>query len=252
MISGCLIVLVTAIGFRSFRTALVVLIPLFVGMTWGFAFIPSTVTSLNLITAFLIIILTGMGIDYAIHLVKRVEQEMFEKPFPEALAAAYRNTGPSVLVSGFTTAFALSILSVSSFRGFSEFGIISAIVLACILASMCVCMPPMLVVAHRFGFIRARDHRSEKAVVLSRRRTIFSLVLMGICLVIGASGLRFDASFRNLEFDRSMIAGLHETDAAKDARESRKVHSKVYSSTFSPGAIFLADDTENLDRLLKF
>jgi len=251
LISGCLIILVTAIGFRSLRTALVVLIPLFVGMTWGFAFIPGTLKSLNLITAFLIIILTGMGIDYAIHLVKRVEQEMFEKPFPEALASAYRNTGPSVLVSGFTTAFALSILSVSSFRGFSEFGIISAMVLACILASMLVCMPPMLVIANRFGFIRARDHRSEKAVVLSRRWTIVSLGLMALCLVIAAAGLRFDASFRNLEFDRSAIAGLHETDSARDARESRKMHNKVYSSTFSPGAIFVADDTQNLDRLLE-
>ncbi|MDR2733710.1 MAG: MMPL family transporter [Spirochaetota bacterium] len=251
LISGCLILLVTALGFRSIRTALVVLIPLIVGMAWGFAFIPSTIRSLNLITAFLIIILTGMGIDYAIHLVKRVEQEMFEKPFAEALASAYRNTGPSVLVSGFTTAFALSILSVSSFRGFSEFGIISAMVLACILASMVVCMPPMLVVAHRFGFIRARDHRSEKAIVLSRRWTLMALGLMGICLIIGASGLQFDASFRNLEFDRSAIAGLHETDAARNARDSRMAHNKVYSSTFSPGAIFLADDTENLDRLLE-
>jgi len=242
LISVGLIILVTMIGFRSVRTAFVVLVPLAVGMIWGFAFVPVTVKSLNLITAFLTLILTGMGIDYAIHLVKRVEQDMFEKPFAEALVSAYRNTGPSVLVSGFTTAFALAILSVSSFRGFSEFGVICAMVIASILASMLFCMPAVIVVAHRFGFLHARDHRSEKAVILSRRGTIAALILMGVCLIFAATGLKFDASFRNLEFDRSKIAGLQEARAAQG---------KVYTSSFSPGAIFVADDVENLDRLLE-
>ncbi|MDR2733709.1 MAG: MMPL family transporter [Spirochaetota bacterium] len=241
IVSGCLILLVTVIGFRSLRTALVVLIPLVVGMIWGFAFIPITVKSLNLITSFLIVILTGMGIDYAIHLVKRVEQEMCEMPFAEALVAAYRNTGPSVLVSGFTTAFALAILMISGFRGFSEFGIISVIVIISILASMLVCMPPMLVVAARFGFLRAKDHRNDKAFVLSRRAAIIALVLMVFFVVLAGAGMKFDAGFSTLQFDKSADPGLAEARAARG---------KIYSGGVSPGAVFMADDVLSLDKAL--
>jgi predicted RND superfamily exporter protein len=242
LISLGLIFLVTAIGFRSVRTTIVVLIPLAIGMVWGFAFIPITVESLNLITSFLMLILTGMGIDYSIHMVKRVEQEFFDKPFEEAFLESFRNTGPSVLVSGFTTAFSLAILILSSFRGFSEFGIISGMVITCILASMVFCMPAVIVVAYRFGFIRGKDHRREQPVLLSHLGTIVSFVVVGICRILIATGLKFDASFRNLEFDRSQIEGLE---------EAREAQHKIYTSGFSPGAIFAAADLENLDRLLE-
>ena len=241
MISAVLIFIVTVIGFRSFRAAFTVILPLSLGVLWGFAFIPTTVQSLNLITSFLAIILSAMGIDYAIHLVKRVEQELLDKPFAEAFMNAYRSTGPAVFVSGITTAFALFILAISNCLGFSEFGIISAMVIISILASVFIAMPAILVLAHRFGFLRGRDHRTNKAIILSRRGTITALVLLGICLLLAATSLRFDASFRNLEFEDSTIEG---------AQEGRAVQRKVYSSTFTPGAIFVANDLENLDNLL--
>jgi hypothetical protein len=242
LISGVLILIVTAIGFRSIRTAFVVIAPLAVGMVWGFGFIPSTVGDLNLITSFLMILLAAMGIDYTMHLVKRVQQELVDKPFAEALEATYRSTGPSVFISGLTTAFALSMLAFSSFRGFSDFGVISVIVILTILISTIVCMPAVMVVAHRFGFLPGHDRRNRKIGVFSRRGTIIALSLVGVCVLLAGTGLKFDASFRNLEFDRSKIEGLQEARAAQR---------KVYSSSFSPGAIFMADDLENLDRLLE-
>ena len=242
IISGGLILIVTIFGFRSLRTALLVLIPLLAGMIWGFGLIPVTVKSLNLITSFLMLILTGMGIDYAIHLVKRVEQELVDKPLSAALVDAYRNTGPSVLVSGFTTALALFILAISDFRGFSEFGIIAAMVITSILLAMVTLMPAAIVLGHRWGFVRARDHRNEYAPLFSRKGTIVALGVVGLGLLVTALGLRFDASFRNLEFDKSKVEG------AKEARDSQ---GKVYSSSFSPGAIYVAKDKANLDRLLE-
>ncbi|HPN83077.1 MAG TPA: MMPL family transporter, partial [Spirochaetota bacterium] len=242
IISGGLILLVTIIGFRSIRTAILVLVPLLAGMVWGFGLIPVTVKSLNLITSFLMLILTGMGIDYAIHLVKRVEQELVDKPLSAALVDAYRNTGPSVLVSGFTTALALFILAVSDFRGFSEFGIIAAMVIGSILISMVTFMPAAIVLGYRMGFVRPKDHNKEYAPLFSRKATIVSLGLVGLGLILTAGGLKFDASFRNLEFDRSKVEG---------AKEARNSQGKVYSSSFSPGAIYVAKDKANLDRLLE-
>ena len=242
LISGILILIVTAIGFRSLRTAFVVIVPLGVGMVWGFGLIPITVHDLNLITSFLMILLAAMGIDYNMHLVKRVQQELVENPFEEALLATYRSTGPSVFVSGITTAFALSMLALSSFRGFSDFGIISAIVILCILAAALLCMPAVMVVAHRHGFLPAHDRRNKRVGVFSRRGTIIALGLMCVCIFLAATGLKFDASFRNLEFDRSKIEGLQKARAAQN---------KVYTSSFSPGAIFMAEDLDNLDRLLE-
>jgi len=78
--------------------------------------------------------------------------------------------------------------------------------------------------------------------VLSRRATIIALGLMVFCVVLAAAGMKFDASFSNLQFDKKANANMDE------AREA--LRGKVYSGGISPGAVFMADDVLNLDHLL--
>lgn len=242
IVSGILMVLSTIIGFRAIRETVVVFAPLVVGMIWGTAFVALVFGDLNIMTAFLGMILSGIGIDYATHLVYRIEQDLLEgKPFNEALLSTFSHSGPAVLVSGFATALSLGILSISDCKGFSEFGIISATVLGLMLLVTGLAMPAMLVIAHRFKFIMAKDHSHSKAPLLSRRMTIVSLAIVGVCLLLTLTSLKFDASFRNLQFDRSKVAGL---EAARSQQD------KVYTSSMSPGAIFIARDQKSLDRLL--
>jgi hypothetical protein len=239
-VAAVLILLLLFVSFRSLAAMTVVLYPLAVGLLWAFALVPATVGDFNLITAFLLVIMFGMGVDYSIHLVKRFQREAGKLPLEEALIETYLSTGSSVLISGLTTALSLSILAASDFRGFSEFGIIGALSITMILVAMFAVLPAALVLGHRFRMIRKA---SEKHVMILMYRKPATLALGGLMVaaaIIVYAGLSFDYNFRNLQFEKSSVPGL---------REARAMQKKVYSGSLSPGAVYLAEDVEALDRM---
>jgi len=234
--------LTSAIGsvFNSFTTILIVFLPLGIGLLWGFSFLPSTVGSLNIITAFLVIILFGMGIDYSIHLVKRFQTELCNNSLEDSLLETFQSTGSSVFISGLTTALSLSVLSFSGFKGFSEFGLITAVATLTVLLSMYLVLPALLTLGYRFKLVRATSSIRKKIPFPNKKVTLLFFVLFAIGLIIAIKGMGFDYSFRNLQFNKSKVKGL---------REVNKKQSKVYSSTFSPGAVYIADDLKSLTKL---
>lgn len=80
LIASGAIVLILVLVFRSVRLLPVLLYPLGLGLVWAFSLVPPILGDLNTITSFLLMILFGMGIDYAIHLVKRFQVELVSKP----------------------------------------------------------------------------------------------------------------------------------------------------------------------------
>jgi hypothetical protein len=239
-VAAVLIVLLLLLSFRSVPVVAVVLYPLCVGLLWAFALVPATVGDLNLITAFLLVIMFGMGVDYSIHLLKRFQAEIGGRELEEALRETYRSTGSSVVVSALTTALALSILAVSDFRGFSEFGIVGALSIVMMLLAMFVSLPAALVAGHRAGLIR---HSAGTGLPgLLPRRWLTALIGAGtaaaaLSLVLN---LAFDYNFRNLQFDKGKIEGL------KEIKDRQRL---VYSASISPGAIYLAQDLATVDEL---
>ena len=241
LISIIMIVLLMLLAFRSVPAVVIVLVPLVIGLVWGFAFVPGTVGSLNIITAFLMLILFGMGIDYSIHLVKRFRTEICKRDPEDALRVTFTETGGSVIVSALTTAFALSLLAFSDFKGFSEFGLITAISIITVLIAMFVLLPSLLVLAHRYKIIKPLDSDLKRAWLPGKKATFAFTLLFVAGLVFTIFVLKFDFSFRNLQFDRSKVAGYSKV---------RKTQGKIYSGTGSPGALFVADDIKALDRMI--
>jgi predicted RND superfamily exporter protein len=241
-VAAALIVILLLVSFRSVPVVAVVLYPLCVGLLWAFSLVPATVGDLNLITAFLLVIMFGMGVDYSIHLLKRFQVEISRLGLEEALRETYLSTGSSVVVSALTTALALSILAVSDFRGFSEFGIVGALSIVMMLLSMFISLPAALVAGHRAGLIR---HSTGRGFPVLLPRTWLTLLLAGCTVVAAVSlvrNLAFDYNFRNLQFDKGKIAGL---------KEVKKRQRLVYSASISPGAIYLADDLDAVERLTR-
>lgn len=239
-VAAVLILLLLFLSFRSLAAMGIVLFPLAVGLLWAFALVPVTVGGFNLITAFLLVIMFGMGVDYSIHLVKRFQREAGTLPLEEALPETYRSTGSSVLISGVTTALSLSILAASDFRGFSEFGIIGALSIAMILVAMFAVLPAALVLGHRFRLTGKATGKHVMVLMYRKPATLAMGGLVAAAAVIVYGGLSFDYNFRNLQFEKSSVPGL---------REARAMQKKVYSGSLSPGAIYLAEDVEALDRM---
>jgi uncharacterized protein len=240
IVAGVLIIILLLIGFRSVSPLLAVVFPLIIGLLWGFAIVPFVIGPLNLITSFLILIMFGMGIDYSIHLVKRFMNEIQEKSIEDALLETYKSTGGAVLISGLTTALALSILSISGFRGFSEFGMISAISIISILLAMFLVLPPQLVVMRRFRLLNKSKKKSKKAFILNPKYSIAIAAAFVAIAVYSIFGLGFDYNLSNIDFDKNEQG---------DYQQVKEKHKQVYSMSMSPAAIYLSKGIESLDEL---
>lgn len=238
LVASTLILLTLLLSFRSLSLALLPLYPLLVGLGWGFGLVPWTVGELNTITAFLLLVVFGMGIDYSIHLLKRYRLELLHRPPAEALRTAYATTGVAVAASGLTTALALAVLALSDFRGFSEFGIVGGLSLLAVLAAMYLVFPATLVLATRAGMVRAGVDRLGGGLVPGRVLTGLLLVATVLAGVVAAGALSFDYDFSNLQATND----LPEAMAVKERQR------QVYTTTRSPGATYVADDLAALDR----
>jgi predicted RND superfamily exporter protein len=234
------ILLTLAISFRSVRVLPVLLYPIAAGLIWAFAFVPDLVGDLNTITSFLLMVLFGMGVDYSIHLVKRFRHELLSKSPELALAETFTSTGRSVATSGLTTSFGLFILTVSDFRGFSDFGWIGGTAILVVTACMLLVMPATLSAGYRLGLVTPTAPRFPSA-----RLAIppgWSAALLSSLVILSAYAaaflLEFDYDFANFS------ANLVELD------EIREKQNEVYPIFFGPSAIYVARDLEALDEML--
>lgn len=140
MVLGLLVVF-----FRRLRAVGVVLIPLLSGIAWAAGFAAIAFGEMNIITSFIVAILIGLGIDFAIHLYAAYNNSRSDGlDVPEGLARAVEEVGPAMLTAALTTVAALLTLLFAHFRAFQEFGLIAAAgVVLCLLAAFLV-LPPLV------------------------------------------------------------------------------------------------------------
>lgn len=156
---GLLIVLLLTLYFRHILAVPLLVIPLGMSMAWTFAFTKLTIGDLNVITAFLFVILLGLGIDFGIHLFARYRTERLSgRPVEEAIAVTLGTTGVACRTAMVTTAAAFASLLITDFRGFSQFGYIAAVGVILAFGLMCTVLPALLSVCERLGILKFK-HR---------------------------------------------------------------------------------------------
>jgi predicted RND superfamily exporter protein len=122
-----LVALSLGLYYRRVWTVPLVTVPAMVGAVLAFALAQLAFGYLNSSTAFLGSIIVGNGINYAIMLVARYEEERSaQQPIREALINAITGVWKGTLVSSFVASASYASLVVTSFRGFSQFGIMGA------------------------------------------------------------------------------------------------------------------------------
>lgn len=159
---GLLIMVLLTVYFRHILAVPLLLAPLFMSMAWTFAFTKLTIGDLNVITAFLFVILLGLGIDFGIHLFARYRVERLGgREVEEAIAVTLATTGRACRTAMVTTAAAFSSLVITDFRGFSQFGYIAAVGVVLAYATMTVVLPALLVLSERFGVLKFRARAGD-------------------------------------------------------------------------------------------
>ena len=191
----CLIVVAVSIWayFRRFRSIFLVGVPAAIGAAVAFALAQRAFGYLTSATAFLGPIIYGNGINYAIVLMSRYEEERSRGNNAErAMTNAINGTWRATAVAALSASVAYTSLMVTSFRGFYQFGVMAAVgAVICWLATYSV-LPAMLLMWDRGKTGHARNRAPLHFTFLGRfvgQRRGALLVVFGLMLAASAYGL---------------------------------------------------------------
>ena len=194
-------VLVVALLTLRPLSPLLVGLSLIAGISWTFAVARVLFGHLNIITGFLVAVLIGLGIDFGIHLLVRYRQEAAATP--DDLEGATRRfvggTLPPALTGALTTAGTFFSIHFAEFRAFSEFGLIACIGVLFTLASSFLCLPPLLIVLHRFKLIRPQAPPSTAVPGMKRipLRVAATVAILFVSLAVYGAVFVLDIPYRN-------------------------------------------------------
>ena len=152
-ISFCLMVLLLWFFVRKVVNLVLINVPLFVAMSWTAGATYLIFERLTLLTAFILALILGLGIEYTVHLYSRWAEENRKGLNPvDAMGEAVYHTARSLLAGAATNIFAMLSLQVGHFKGFKEFGVVVSIGITCALVTTWLVIPPLF-----FLFVRVSE-----------------------------------------------------------------------------------------------
>ncbi len=137
LLSNLVMAIILLFYFRSVRAVISIFIPVVLGLGVASLLTWAVIGHINLITGFLVGIISGVGSDYGIHMLWRLRLEQREPsgPDPDPLWRTLQTSGWANFVTIISTVLCFGFMCGSSFKVFSEFGFISAVGLSAILFS---------------------------------------------------------------------------------------------------------------------
>jgi predicted RND superfamily exporter protein len=168
---------------------------------------------LNIMTAMFGVILVGLGIDYAVHIISLYsERRTIDKDAPTAMEEALVRSGGGIITGALTTAAAFFTLSISVTRGIKEMGIVLGMGIICAMIVTVVGLPAFLSAMEKFSSRFRKKPFQPKHIEftalenfgksVSRRPLMYLLigfVLTGFFFYQYKYRLRFDYNMLNIE-----------------------------------------------------
>ena len=157
-ITALFLVLVYHVLFREWTLGLVNLVPIVLTVTLVLATMRAFDMKFNALTATLLAVTIGMGVDYSVHLVHRfIEEYKHSTSVYDGLYPTMRGTGGALTGSMLTTVAGVGILGIAITPILQTFGILTALsIIYAYLTSMFV-LPAALIVWDRIGSTTGRD-----------------------------------------------------------------------------------------------
>ncbi len=207
-LAGVFIVLL-AFFRRRFAAVVLVITGLLLGVLFTLGFAAAAIGQLNMITGILAGILMGVGIDFGIHLVVRLSEELDSgRPLPDSLRETVRHSGVASLVSGVGTSAAFFSLLFSEFAGFSQFGLLAGMGVLIIGTTLYLWVPVWLLLIDRrwpgaarrlIGGVLPSGSDSGKARRFPRAALVLVVaVVAALALTSRAPEVRFEYNTRAL------------------------------------------------------
>ena len=130
---------------RSFRYAIVTIVPIGIVIVWLYGLMYIFGFHLNIVTAIIAAISIGIGIDYSVHMTERFRQEL-DSTGDKILALKHsaRGTGVSLMVSALSTVAGFAIMGFAPMPLFASFGILTAVMIILAFFASVFVLPPLL------------------------------------------------------------------------------------------------------------
>ncbi|WP_448581706.1 MMPL family transporter [Thermaurantiacus sp.] len=172
-----------AFAFRRTSLALVALAVVIVALALAAAFASLAFPALNLVSMAFAVLLTGLGADYAIHLILRMEEPDGDWPTTSA------DLGPALLLCALTTSLGFLAFIATPFAGMAQLGIIGAFGVVAAFLAAATLVPAGLAIAGR----RPRPGRLAPALPNALTRLAFPAFLVALLIAaIAAPRARFE------------------------------------------------------------
>lgn len=187
---------------RHVGAIFLVLSGLILGVIYTFGFARATVGELNMITSILAGILMGQGIDFGIHFIYRIREELGnEQSLEDAIRTSVVQAGTASFVSALALGAAFFALLFSEFRGFSQFGFLAGfgvIIIGTVIYAWAPCL--LLVIGRKWpelpkkmvGEIKLGDQKELKERRIPKPGLILTVAAV---IVVALSALAPKVSF---------------------------------------------------------
>lgn len=249
VLSFALVVLLYALAFSGeIRRPAMSFLALIIGLGWTVGFTTLAIGHLNFITVSYLAMLTGMGIDFGIHITFRyVEERVHGKRSELALVDTIQRTGVDAAVGALATATAFGVMGLTGFRGIGELGILAGGgILLCFLSTVTV-LPACLSLFERYAEPPSDSRRAapwRKVLehgVLERRGWIIGLAtVFTIACAVLASSVKFDYNLLKLQ------------DPGLESIQTEIRMSRSGSSTVIPAISLAPDGATTVERMERF
>jgi predicted RND superfamily exporter protein len=233
LLSVGLVLVILFLYLRSWRGLVLVFVPVMLGLGITGGFTRIHIGHINLITGFLVGIVSGLGVDYGIHLLLRLRMEV---KYPSgALATPIERTlltsGHSIFVGAMAAAFSFYLLCFSSFRAFSEFGFICGTGIVSVFVSLLVAFP-LLARVLKLDQPETRDRTPlplPKLPLLEGRMRLALGVVITLVLVLMSLGVEFEYDFSKMLQHSKKVADLN------------RLVDEIYERSTAPSALATSD-----------
>ncbi|RLB57657.1 MAG: hypothetical protein DRI34_07180 [Deltaproteobacteria bacterium] len=241
------ILLLVGLWLRSLRWALVVFLPMGLGVLLNTGLTYLTVGHLTMITSAFTAILFGLGVDYGIFLSSRIMEERCRADsLRPAVAGAVGASARALLTAGGATVLIFAVLVTVPFSGFAELGLVAAsgvaLVLLCtflLQPALFVLLPPGLQHARRHAGDSDGEARFSRKLKIARPLGVFFIT---VAVVTAVAGMVFGMK---IDFNYDVLALLPKNSPA--AHYQRRM---VQESDFQAEVlIFTAPDIDEARRI---
>jgi len=242
--------------FRQILPVFVVSLPLGIGLLWTMGLADFLVGRLNTITAFLIGIISGLGVDFCIYIYSRYLEERHDgKSRMEGLTDAVHHTGRAAFTAGLNTALVFLSLTLADFRGFSEFGLIAGIGIIISYLAIYFLLPAFIIWFEKMGLTRPDAEKkvlgfswpSLPTIIPARmRRFPFSRTI--VIFTIGIVVLFF-LIFPHIEFEYDF--GKLRSDMITYEKEEAVTRRFNFGAPMSNAALLIMNSRDDIDAVKK-